>query len=139
MKTTKRKSKIIGKKTYLDQSTGELVDMNVVHMEDTDFNFEKIWLGHILQALDCMGSKKIKVVTWLLDNKNFENTIIATQRDISIKCQVSLPIVTETLKILQKGDILKMKQNGVYMLNPNVIFKGDKNKRLNILLMYNRL
>lgn len=139
MKTTKRKSKIIGKKTYLDQSTGELVDMNVVRMEDTDFNFEKIWLGHILQALDCMGSKKIKVVTWLLDNKNFENTIIATQRDISIQCQVSLPIVTETLKILQKGDILKMKQNGVYMLNPNVIFKGDKNKRLNILLMYNRL
>lgn len=139
MKTTRPKSRIIGKKTYLDQSTGELVDMNVVQMEDTDFNFEKIWLGHILQALDCMGSKKIKVVTWLLDNKNSENTVIATQRDISEKCSVSLPIVTETLKILQEGDILKMKQNGVYMLNPNVIFKGDKNKRLNILFTYNNL
>ncbi|MCG5371994.1 replication/maintenance protein RepL [Providencia hangzhouensis] len=139
MKTTKKKSKIVGKKTFLDQSTGELVDMNVVQMEDADFNFEKIWLGHILQALDCMGSKKIKVVTWLLDNKNSENTIIATQRDISEQCNVSLPIVTETLKILQAGDVLKMKQNGVYMLNPNVIFKGDKNKRLNILFTYNSL
>ncbi|MEX6186177.1 replication/maintenance protein RepL [Providencia hangzhouensis] len=139
MNTTKKKSKIVGKKTFLDQSTGELVDMNVVQMEDADFNFEKIWLGHILQALDCMGSKKIKVVTWLLDNKNSENTIIATQRDISEQCNVSLPIVTETLKILQAGDVLKMKQNGVYMLNPNVIFKGDKNKRLNILFTYNSL
>ncbi|WP_323086153.1 replication/maintenance protein RepL [Providencia alcalifaciens] len=139
MKTTKKKSKIVGKKTFLDQSTGELVDMNVVQMEDADFNFEKIWLGHILQALDCMGSKKIKVVTWLLDNKNSENTVIATQRDISEQCNVSLPIVTETLKILQAGDVLKMKQNGVYMLNPNVIFKGDKNKRLNILFTYNSL
>jgi len=138
MKTTRKKSKIIGKKTYLDQETGELVDMNVVQMEDTDCNFEKIWLGHILQALDCMGSKKIKVVSWLLDNKNAENTVIATQRDISEKTNVSLPIVTETLKVLQAADVVRMKQNGVYMLNPNVIFKGDKDKRLNILIRYNK-
>jgi len=126
-------------RSFLDQNTGEIVDMNVVQMENSDFNFEKIWLGHILQALDCMGSKKIKVVTWLLDNKNYENTVIATQREISERCHVSLPIVTETIKILQESDILKMKQNGVYMLNPNVIFKGDKDRRLNVLFMYNKI
>ena len=139
MKTTRKKSKVVGKKTFLDHETGELVEMNVVQMEDTDFNFEKIWLGHILQALDCMGSKKIKVVTWLLNNKNVENIVIATQREISEKCGVSLPIVTETIRVLQTADVIKMKQNGVYMLNPNVIFKGNKDRRLDVLIRYNKL
>ncbi|GIU52647.1 hypothetical protein TUM4438_45880 [Shewanella sairae] len=139
MKSTSKKTKVIGVKRYLDQETGEILDMSVVETVSTDFNFEKIWLMHIMQALDCMGSKKIKVVTWLLANKDHKNTIIGTQRAIAEKAEVSLPIVTKTLKTLIESDIIKMVQNGVYMLNPDVMFKGDNKQRMNILIKYNKL
>ena len=139
MATTKKKTKVIGTKRYIDQDSGELVDMSVVETTSTDFNFEKIWLGHILQALDCLGSKKIKVVTWLLDNKDSKNNVIGTQRVIAEKAGVSLPIVAQTMKTLIAADVIKMVQNGVYMLNPDVIFKGDKQHRMNILIRYNKL
>ena len=138
-KTVRHKTRVVGVRNYIDQETGEITPMKVISSESADFNFEKIWLGHILQALDCLGSKKIKVVTWLLENKDTKNIIIAPQRKIAELCQVSLPVVTQTIKVLVAADVIKMEQQGVYMLNPNVIFKGDNSKRMNVLIKYNNL
>lgn len=138
MKTTK-KTKVIGTRTYIDRESGEIVDMSVVSTESTDFNFDKIWLSHILQALDCLGSKKVKVVTWLLENKDSKNHVIGTQRAIAEKVGVSLPIVAKTIKTLTEADVLKMVQSGIYMLNPDVVFKGSKDQRMNILIRYQKL
>lgn len=126
--STAKKSRVIGTQTYINRDTGELIDMNVIESQDTDFNFEKIWFSHILQALDCLGSKKINVVTWLLENKDNKNIIISTQRKIAESCNVSVQTVTDVMKILMKADVIKMEQQGVYMLNPEVVFKGGTNK-----------
>ncbi|EFB70449.1 replication/maintenance protein RepL [Providencia rustigianii] len=138
-KQTFKKTKVVGKQTYINQTTGEVVDMNVVETTFSDFNFEKIWLSHLLQALDCLGSKKIKVVSWLLENKDSKNTVIATQRKIAIGCDVSLQTVVDVMKVLLTSDVIRMEQQGVYILNPEVIFKGDKSKRMNVLIKYNKL
>ncbi|MGV2469844.1 replication/maintenance protein RepL, partial [Bacillus subtilis] len=130
-KQTFKKTKVVGKQTYINQTTGEVVDMNVVETTFSDFNFEKIWLSHLLQALDCLGSKKIKVVSWLLEIKDSKNTVIATQRKIAIGCDVSLQTVVDVMKVLLTSDVIRMEQQGVYILNPEVIFKGDKSKRMN--------
>ncbi len=134
--TMTKKSRVVGTQTYINQSTGELIDMKVIESENTDFNFEKIWLSHILQALDCLGSKKINVVSWLLKNKDRGNLIIATQRKIAESCNVSLQTVTDVMRILMKADVIKMEQQGVYMLNPNVVFKGKNQQRMNVLIRY---
>ena len=138
-KTTKKKNRVVGTQTYINQSTGELVDMSVVESVSADFNFEKIWLSHILQALDCMGSKKIQVVTWLLDNKDNQNIIFGTQRKIAESCGVALQTVSEVMKLLIASDIIRMKQQGVYMLSPDVIFKGNNQQRMNVLIRYQKL
>ncbi|MCD9465525.1 hypothetical protein CJF25_21690 [Photobacterium phosphoreum] len=135
-KTSTKNSRVIGTQTYINRDTGELIDMNVIESEDTDFNFEKIWFSHILQALDCLGSKKINVVTWLLENKDNKNIIIGTQRKIAESCNVSVQTVTDVMKILMKADVIKMEQQGVYMLNPDVVFKGGNKQRMNILIKY---
>jgi hypothetical protein len=62
MKTTSKKTKIIGKETYVNQRTGEIEEHQVIQMTNTDFNFDKIWLGHILETLDMIGNQKIKVL-----------------------------------------------------------------------------
>ena len=35
---TTRKSKVLGTQEYIDKNTGEIVQMEVVSVEDTDFN-----------------------------------------------------------------------------------------------------
>lgn len=138
-KTNTKKTRVVGTQTYINRETGELVDMNVIESQDTDFNFDKIWFSHILQALDCLGSKKIKVVTWLLENKDSKNMIIATQRKISESCKVSLQTVADVMKILIQADVIRMEQQGVYMISPDVVFKGDNKRRMNILIKYKNL
>jgi hypothetical protein len=136
MKTTRKKTKIIGRETFIKQETGELVQMNVIEVEERDCNFHKLWLGHIIQTLDIIGNKKVKVVNYIMDNISKENIFIKTQRGLVETLGVSMQTINETLKALQENDFLTMLQNGVYRVNPEVIFKGGYNDRLDILLRY---
>jgi hypothetical protein len=138
-KTTKKKQLVVGKKRYFDETTGESKVFNVIEQHDTDFNFQKIWLAHLLEALDVIGNKKIKVMNYLLSIKNNENLIISNQRKIAEGAGVSLPVVNETMKILMDIDALRKHQNGVYMLNPEIIFKGYNSKRMDILLTFKNI
>lgn len=138
LKTTIKKTKVIGKETYINQQTGEIQEMNVIDItENTDANFHKIWLGHILAALDIIGSQKIKVLNYFLENMNKENLIVATQRKIADDTKTSIQTVSLTIKALKEANILVQVQSGVYRINPNVIFKGYNNSRMNILYRYN--
>jgi len=134
--TTKSKAVTIGKAEYINQETGLVETFNVITERDVDFNFQKIWLGHLLESLDIIGNKKIKVLNYLLKEKNSENLVIATQRSIAEGAGVSLPIVNETIKALKDINALKIKQQGVLMLNPDIVFKGGNQRRMNILLKY---
>lgn len=138
-KTTRKKTKVIGTKTYIDRDTGELNEMQVVSIEERDANFHKIWLGHIVQALDLIGNKKIKVVNYIMENLNSDNLFIKTQRDVADNLNISYRTVALTFKTLQEADFIKQPKRGIYQINPNVIFKGGKEKRLNILLQYQAL
>ncbi len=141
MKTTKKttkKLKIIGKEEYINKETGELQEMQVIKMEDRDFNFEKLWLVHILDSLEAVGNKKIKVMNTLLAMKNKDNLIIASQEKIGLIAEVSKPVVNQTISILIESNFLKKVQSGVYMINPDILFKGGRNNRMNILLEYTK-
>lgn len=139
LKTTRKKVKILGTETYINQSTGEAHEMQVMSIEERDANFHKLWLGHIVEALDMLGSKKLKIVTYIMQNLNSENLFIMTYRKLEKTLGVSRPTIVETFKSLQEANFLKRVQNGVYQVNPDVIFKGGKSKRLNVLIQYQNL
>jgi len=136
-KTTK-KMKIIGSQEYINKDTGEVEKMNVIKMEDRDFNFDKIWIAHILESLEAIGNQKIKVMTELLKLKNADNLIITTQRKLAKSINVSPTTVNETIQTLVESNFLQIVQKGVYRINPDHLFKGGNSKRLNILLEYNK-
>lgn len=135
-KTTSTKITKIGKAEYINSLTGEVEQFNVIEENDQDFNFQKIWLGHLLESLDVLGNAKIKVLNYLLANKNSDNQIIGTQRAISEGVGVSLPVVNETLQKLKSVNAIKQVSSGVLMLNPEIVFQGKHSKRMNILLKY---
>ena len=138
-KTVKSKQITIGKAQYANQETGEIETFDVIEEKDVDFNFQKIWLGHLLESLDIIGNKKIKVLNYLLKTKNNENIVIGTQRAIAEKSGVSLPVVNETIKALKAINAIRSVSSGVLMLNPDIVFKGGNSKRMSILLKYSRV
>lgn len=141
-KTTRRttkKIKVIGIQKYIDATTGELKEANVILAQDRDFNFDKIWIMHILDSLEAVGNQKIKVMNELLKLKNKENLIIATHKTIQKNTGVCRQIISTTLAILIEADFIKKIQNGLYQINPNTIFKGNKNNRMSVLIHYNKI
>lgn len=136
MVNTRKKVKVIGTETYIKRDTGELTEMQVVEIEEKDANFHKLWLGHILQSIDLIGNQKTKLAFWILNNLNSDNQLIMTQRKIADKSGMSYQTVSRTIKALIDSNFLVKINSGAYRINPNVMFKGGKTKRLNVLLQY---
>lgn len=138
MKNTSKKVKVIGTETYINQTTGELQEMQVVNIEDRDFNFHKLWISHIINSLDLIGNQKVKLAFWIIENLNKENQLIMTYRQIAEKSGISLDTVRRTMTALIESNFLVKINNGAYQVNPDVIFKGTRNGRLNVLYQYNQ-
>lgn len=136
MSTTRKKVKVIGTETYIKQSTGEIEEMQVMKIEERDANFRKLWLEHILHTMDLIGNQKTKLAFWLLDNLDRENKITMTYRQIADKSGMSYQTVYRTMNALIESDFLVKINGGAYRVNPDVLFKGGKNDRLNVLLQY---
>ena len=134
---TSKKVKFVGTQSYINANTGEIIDMEVSQIEERDFNFSKVWMRNFIAALDIVGNKKTKLCYWIIENINKENMLIGTLRDISKRTNTSLETVRLTIDILLDADFLRRKSQGVYIVNPNVIFKGGRGNRLNVLNQYN--
>lgn len=134
---TSKKVKFVGTQSYINADTGEIIDMQVSQIEERDFNFMKVWMTNFIAALEIVGNKKTKLCYWIIDNINKENMLIGTLRQISERTNISLETVRITMDILQDADFLRRKSQGVYMINPDMVFKGGRGNRLNILNQYN--
>ena len=135
-KTHTKRVKVVGNTQYLNPRTGEMEDFQLIDIEDRDFNFHKIWLSAIIQSLDIIGNQKTRLAFWIIEHLDSENKLVLTQRQIADKSHISLRTVTDTLGILQDSGFLQKINIGAYRVNPEVLFKGGHNKRLNILLQY---
>lgn len=136
MSSTRKKVKVIGTETYIKQDTGELSEMQVISIEERDANFHKLWLGHIIQSIDLIGNQKTKLAFWILENLDTENKITMTYRQISEKSKMSYQTVYRTMNALLDSNFLTKINSGAYRVNPDVLFKGGKGQRLNVLFQY---
>jgi len=136
-----KKQKIIGTQKLLNPDTGEVIETVVIEKKvEQDFNFFKVWLLDLLNILEVVGTKKMKVVNYIFENFNTqENLFIGTHDEISKKLNISRPVVSQTFKLLIDSGLLIKRNNGVYMINPNIIVKGSTGKRMNLLVKYNEI
>lgn len=136
--TTIKKQKFVGSKEFIDRDTGELVPMQVVEVEDRDFNFHKVWLQNFLMSLEGICNQRLRLAFWILDNLDSENKLVMTQQDIANKSGLGIATVKRTMNILQSGkpSFLQKMHSGAYRINPDVIWKGSFRKRLGICFDY---
>lgn len=130
---TAKKVKFIGEHQFIDATTGELKTMQVTDIEERDFNFHKVWMRNFISTIDLVGNQKTKVAFWIIDNLNRDNQLLFTYRQISEKTKVSLDTVRLTMGILLDADFLRKANNGCYVVNPDIVFKGERGSRLNVL------
>lgn len=138
MNTTSKKQKVIGVQPFINPYTNEAVPMQVVSVEERDFNFHKVWLQHLVNSLDGISNQRLRLAFWIIENLNKENQLVMTQRAISEKSGISLDTVSKTMKALQEGDpafLIKI-NSGAYMVNPNVIWKGSHGSRMGVVFDY---
>lgn len=136
--TGKRRVKA-GFTQVVDPKTGEMRNVQKYEIKDVDINWNKVWLGHLLDALEMVGNKKMQVVSWLLENRDKKtNEVIATQQEIIDSTGLSKKTIAETFKALQEAEVLIKIRNGRWQLSPNFIWNGDSENRMDILFSYQK-
>jgi len=125
------------KKEYIDKETGEviLVDQISKRVYGTK-NFWKCYLMDFLTVLGIIDSKQLDIFIYIVENTNqATNMFIGTYKKIAKDVQVSEPTISRIMKKLQENNFIKKVQNGVWLVNPNILMKGNDSKR-QILLSY---
>lgn len=128
--------KVVGTEEYVNTRTGEVQEMNVITVEERDFNFHKLWLRNILATVDLIGNQKMKLAFWIIEHLDTENKLVYTFRQMAEETGISLDTISRTMKALLACDFLSKKQNGCYIINPNVLYKGRHQRRMNVLIKY---
>lgn len=132
----------MNKKTMLSAIiTGELqlknITTNEIHELEfygkdnkrTDKNFHKIWIKDLSKILRMIGNQKVNVFCYILDNMDFNNKIIGSIRKIAKELELSNETVSQTIKALKVDNKIRQIQEGVYMVNPDLLCKADSCRR----------
>lgn len=125
------------KRELLDVETGEqiLVDQITKRVYGSK-NFWKCYLMDFLAALGIIDNKQLDVFIFIAENTNqSNNTFIGTYDHIAKEVGVSRPTIAKIMKKLQANKFIKKIQNGAWLVNPNILMKGNDTKR-QILLSY---
>lgn len=129
-------TKFHGQRRLVDTETGEILLTQVVSKTTADTGFHKIWLAEILDLMDEVGNAKTKVLMWLLSNADSQNQILATYEEIAAGSGVGRATVTRLMLALKKANVLIESRRSLWRLNPKVIFRGNHEQRLNVMIRF---
>lgn len=134
--TTSKKVKYVGTQEYINATTGEIETMQVTSYEDRDYNFSKVWMKNFITSLDIVGNRQTRFCFWIIDHVNKENQLIGTYRSLAAASGISVGTVRVTMKALLDANFMRKVQTGVYIINPDIIFKGSRNARMAALTKF---
>lgn len=107
---------------------------------DISLNFWKLSIYSFTHKLNKINNKQLAVVLYILEKTNpSDNTFIGTYKNISKDVKCSLDTVTRVINSLLISDFMRKKQNGVYVINPYVLVKGNEKKKAMIYSKYKEL
>ena len=125
------------KRELVDTQTGEVIWVDQITKRTYGTkNFWKCYLMDFLTVLGIIDSKQLDIFIYIVENTNqSNNTFIGTYTKIAKDVGVSRPTISAIMKKLQENNFIKKVQNGVWLVNPNILMKGNDTKR-QILLSY---
>lgn len=122
--------------TWINQRTGEIIETTEILKPVGRQGFMITYLTTILEFIETIGNKKMKIIKYILTNMDKStNTYLTTTRELAEKTETSPKTVTETLKLLEEKNIIQ-RRTGAIMINPRLIHKGDNNKEKALLTRF---
>lgn len=115
------------------QTTGEIVPLSGLLTEDMIVNkigrapkggFEIVRVPKECEAWECVAGERGKVIAFLIENRNINNELRMTTREISEKTGVSARTIGRILDSLEEAELAVQGVRSV-IINPNWIHKGD--------------
>lgn len=125
-------------KDYTDMETGEIKKVVEITEEVTRQGFNITYANFLVKALDLIGGKKINVLTYIIENMNYENVLYISNRKLANECNVSLQTVSSTLKILRNNNIISTETN-LIIVNPKLIHQGNQDKEKYIMFKFKQV
>lgn len=125
------------KRSLTDNETGELILVDQITKRSYGTKqFWKCYLMDFLTVLGIIDSKQVDIFIYIVENTNqATNMFVGTYDKIAKDVGVSRPTIARIMKKLQENNFVKKVQNGLWLVNPNVLMKGNDTKR-QILLSY---
>ena len=125
------------KRELVDTQTGEVIWVDQITKRTYGTkNFWKCYLMDFLTVLGIIDSKQLDIFIYIVENtQQANNTFIGTYKKISKDTGCSSRTIATIMKKLQENNFIKKVQNGVWLVNPNILMKGNDTKR-QILLSY---
>lgn len=120
---------------WVNQRTGEIIEADQVIKKVPRNGFEITYLAYFIELFDQLGGKKYKVFKYIIENKNVENQLIITNRELAKKTNTSKQTVTDTLKLLKNANLIEQR-TGAIMLNPKLAHRGNDKKEAFLLARF---
>ena len=115
--------------------TDEIAEFDVVDKPVLRHNFMIAYLSTIVSMIDKLGNQKMQVVKYLLQEMDSNNLIIKTIAEIEKETGVSDKTIRETLKILEKANIIR-RRTGVIMISHTLVNRGNSAKERYLLTKF---
>ncbi len=127
------------RKELIDKETGEIIEVDQITKKVYgQKNFWKLYLGDFLPVLGIVESKQVDILIYILENTQpSTNMFVGTYKTIQKNTHTSETTIAKVMKKLKKQQFLKKIQNGLWQVSPNIIMKGNENKK-QLLLSYFR-
>lgn len=127
--------KTLKKRTLIDSETGEKLELNEVIQYQPREDFEIAYISTLCGLMNKLGGKKYKVLSYLLKNKNSDNVVIATNREIATELRISTKTLSETFNLLREYGVIATK-TGVIMVLPRLTMQGGAYKEQKLMIVF---
>lgn len=119
---------------FVNKKTGKAIPQSLTRRLDDVFNADKntVNLKELSRMIHCLGDGKATVLAWLIANKQNDNKVVGTQREIAKESGVSLAVVSRVFKLLTVNGFLRRKHCGYYIINPDAIYFSHAKDKLTI-------
>lgn len=123
---------------WINRETGEIaVFDNIQKRIYGQKNFWKCYLMDFLSILGVFDNKQVDIFIYIVENTNpSTNLFIGTYTKIAKDIGCSSATIAKIMKKLKENNFIKRVQNGVWAVNPNILMKGNENKRQMLLTYY---
>jgi hypothetical protein len=109
--------------TYNDNKA---IDVHILIEQVNKGRWQKAYAETIAEYIKCGGGKAVEFLAYIIENKDSTNHLLGSQIELSENSGVSLSIVSRTLVLLKKKNLIKQVRNGCYMVYPKLMANGNK-------------